>query len=150
MAEPAPEQRPSAAERAGGATGLGRLLVGLYALFALAATSRAAVQIAEKFDEAPLAYALSAMSALVYVLATVAIALPGPRWHRVAVGACSFELIGVLTVGTASLLFPQAFPDETVWSQYGLGYLLIPLVLPVMGLAYLRRTQEAVRPGMTE
>ncbi len=133
------EARPDAPQRGTGATGLGRLLVGLYALFAMAATSRAAVQIAQRFDQAPLAYSLSALSALVYVLATVAIARSGGRWHRVAVAACTFELVGVLTVGTASLLFPQAFPDETVWSQYGLGYLLIPLVLPVLGLLYLRR-----------
>lgn len=135
MADPRTDGSPTRA----GATGLGRLLVALYALFALAATSRATVQILEKFDQAPLAYSLSAMSAVVYVLATVAIARRGDRWHRIAVAACTFELAGVLLVGTASLVFPEAFPDETVWSQFGLGYLLVPLVLPVLGLSYLRR-----------
>lgn len=142
MAEPISGRSPETAG-AQPITGIGRLLVGLYALFAAAATSRAAVQIAQKFDEAPLAYTLSAVSALVYVLATVAIARSGGRWHRVAVLACTFELAGVLAVGTASLLFPASFPDQTVWSQYGLGYLLIPLVLPVLGLAYLRRHQPS-------
>ncbi len=124
-----------------GATGLGRLLVGLYGLFAMAATSRAAVQIATRFEEAPLAYALSALAAVVYVVATVAIARGGPRWHRVATAACGFELAGVLTIGTTSLIVPSAFPDETVWSTFGQGYLFIPLVLPVLGLAYLRHTR---------
>ena len=34
-----------------------------------------------------------------------------------------------------------AFPDATVWSQYGLGYGFVPLVLPVVGLWWLRRTR---------
>ncbi len=53
------------------ASGPGRVLVTVYGIFALAATSRAGVQIATKFHEAPLAYVLSAFSAVVYVVATV-------------------------------------------------------------------------------
>lgn len=132
---------------AAGPTGLGRLLVGLYALFAMAATSRAAVQIATRFDEAPLAYLLSALAAVVYLVATVALARGGPTWHRVAQSSCAFELVGVLMVGTLSLLAPQDFPDATVWSVYGRGYLFIPLVLPVLGLVYLRRAPSRARPG---
>lgn len=41
-------------------TGPGRVLVGLYALFALAAGARASVQIATKFSEAPLAFEFAA------------------------------------------------------------------------------------------
>jgi len=121
------------------ATGGARLLVAVYALFAVAATSRAAVQIATKFDEAPLAYLLSALAAAVYVVATVAISRRTPAWHRVALAACTFELLGVLAVGTLSLFDAAAFPDATVWSVFGRGYLFVPLVLPVAGLVYLRR-----------
>jgi cytochrome bd-type quinol oxidase subunit 2 len=121
------------------ATGGARLLVALYALFAVAATSRAAVQIATKFDEAPLAYLLSALAAAVYVVATVAISRRTPAWHRIALAACTFELLGVLVVGTLSLFDSAAFPDATVWSVYGRGYLFVPLALPVAGLVYLRR-----------
>jgi cytochrome bd-type quinol oxidase subunit 2 len=124
---------------AGRATGGARLLVAVYALFAVAATSRAAVQIATKLDEAPLAYLLSALAAAVYVVATFAIARRTPFWHRVALVAVTFELLGVLTVGTLSLADATAFPDETVWSDYGRGYLFIPLVLPVAGLWWLWR-----------
>lgn len=122
------------------ASGPGRVLVAVYAVFALAATSRAGVQLATDFSEAPLAYLLSAFSAVVYVVATVALAT-NRRWSRpLAVTACSVELAGVLAIGTLSLLRPQDFPRATVWSGYGSGYGFVPLVLPVVGLWWLRRT----------
>jgi cytochrome bd-type quinol oxidase subunit 2 len=120
--------------------GPGRVLVAVYGVFALAAGARAAVQLATRFDEAPIAYLLSALAAVVYVVATVAFARGG---RRTALIACSVELAGVLVVGTLSLLDPAAFPDETVWSAYGRGYLFIPLVLPVLGLLWLRRQARA-------
>lgn len=125
------------------ATGPGRVLVAVYAIFALAATSRAGVQIATKFHEAPLAYLLSAFAAVVYLLATVALARSGAAWWRAAVIACTVELLGVLTIGTLSVFDAAAFPHATVWSVYGKGYLFIPLVLPMIGLWWLRRTASA-------
>ncbi|MGN9788321.1 hypothetical protein ACTMTF_43400 [Nonomuraea sp. ZG12] len=116
--------------------GPGRALVAVYGLFALAAGARATVQILTRFGEAPLAYALSAFAALVYVLLTAALAR-GAR--RVALVALGIELAGVLVIGTVSLLDPAAFPDDTVWSGYGSGYLYIPLVLPLVGLYWLLR-----------
>jgi cytochrome bd-type quinol oxidase subunit 2 len=125
------EERPAAAG------GPGRALVAVYGVFALAAGARAVVQLSTRFAEAPVAYLLSALAAAVYVVATVALARGG---RRTALVAISVELVGVLVVGTLSLLEPAAFPDETVWSAYGRGYLFIPLVLPVLGLLFLRRT----------
>ncbi|HEX6497947.1 MAG TPA: hypothetical protein VF054_02830 [Micromonosporaceae bacterium] len=122
-------------------SGPGRVLIGLYGLFALAASARAGVQIATKFHEAPLAYLLSAFAAVVYIVATVCLAVAGRTAWRVAVVSCSVELVGVLVVGTASLVDRAAFPDETVWSGYGQGYGFVPLVLPVVGLLWLRRTR---------
>ncbi len=119
------------------------MLVALYAVFAIAAVSRASVQIATDFHEAPLAYVLSAFAGVVYVLATVGLGRSGPRWRRVAWIACSVELLGVLTVGSLSLADAEAFPRATVWSGYGAGYGFIPLVLPVLGLVYLRRESRA-------
>ncbi|TDD75041.1 hypothetical protein [Actinomadura rubrisoli] len=116
------------------------MLVAVYAIFALAAGARAGVQIGTKFSDAPVAYTLSAVAALVYVLATVALARSGRTSFRVAVAACTVELAGVLVVGTLSLVDSAAFPDETVWSGYGRGYGFVPLVLPVVGLLWLRRT----------
>ncbi|MEU7911926.1 hypothetical protein [Microbispora bryophytorum] len=117
-------------------TGPGRVLVAVYGIFALAATSRAAVQIATRFAEAPLAYALSAFAGVVYIVLTVALARNA---RRVAVAACLVELAGVLVVGTLSLADPSAFPEATVWSGYGSGYGFVPLALPVIGLLWLLR-----------
>ncbi|WP_405145588.1 hypothetical protein OG589_01990 [Sphaerisporangium sp. NBC_01403] len=121
-------------------TGPGRLLVAVYGVFALAAGARAAVQIATKYHEAPLAYVLSAFAAAVYIVLTVALAR-GAR--RTALTACAIELAGVLVVGTLSMFDPAAFPHATVWSGYGSGYGFVPLVLPVIGLYWIFRTRKS-------
>lgn len=123
--------------------GAGRALAAVYAVLALAAGSRAVVQLAVDPGRAPVAYALSALSAVVYLVGTLALRRPGPRAHRVAVAVCGTELAGVLLIGTASLVLPHAFPDASVWSGYGVGYGWLPLVLPILGLAYLRRRSRA-------
>ncbi|MER5268397.1 hypothetical protein ABTZ99_40520 [Actinosynnema sp. NPDC002837] len=119
-------------------SGPGRMLIAVYGIFAVAATSRSAVQLATRFEQAPLAYVLSAFAAVVYVVATAALA--GVVSRRVAYLACGVELAGVLVVGAASLVFADAFPDATVWSDFGGGYGFVPLVLPVLGLLWLRHT----------
>lgn len=119
-------------------TGIGRVLVIVYGVMALAATGRSFVQIVERFDEAPLAYSLSALSALVYILATLALVFAGSRtWYRIAWIAIVFELVGVLVIGTLSFTMPDLFAHPTVWSWFGLGYVFIPLVLPYFGLWWL-------------
>jgi hypothetical protein len=120
-------------------SGPGRVLIAVYGVFALAASSRAGVQLATKFHDAPVAYLLSAFAAVVYVVATVTLARSGRTSHRIAVTSCTIELIGVVTVGTYSLADSAAFPDATVWSSYGSGYGFVPLVLPVLGLLWLRK-----------
>ena len=127
-------------------SGPGRVLVAVYAVFALSACARAGVQLVTRFGEAPLAYLLSAFAAAVYLVATGALVRGGQTGRRTATVSLSIELVGVLVVGTLSLGDPAAFPDETVWSVYGRGYGFLPLVLPVLGLLWLRRRarQEAV------
>lgn len=133
-AAPRPASRPARST----ATGPGRVLVAVYGVFALAATARAAFQIATKLGEAPLAYLLSALAGVVYVVATIALATDRRRLAWAAVGV---ELIGVLAVGTLSVLDAGDFPDETVWSAFGQGYGYVPLVLPFLGLLWLWRTR---------
>jgi hypothetical protein len=119
-------------------TGPGRLLVAVYGLFALSASARAAVQIATEFHRAPVAYVLSAIAAVVYIIATVTLVRGSLLARRIAVVSCSVEFVGVLAVGTWSVIDPASFPDATVWSTYGIGYGFVPLVLPVFGLLWLR------------
>jgi hypothetical protein len=147
MSEPKASAEPPAPPPASTRTGPGRLLIAVYALFALSASARAGVQIATKFHHAPVAYLLSAFAAAVYILATVALAVGSPAARRIAVVSCSVELVGVLAVGTWSLADPATFPDATVWSGYGSGYGFVPLVLPVFGLLWLRRWNRRARQG---
>ncbi|MDJ0334739.1 hypothetical protein QMG83_05830 [Salinibacterium sp. G-O1] len=121
------------------AVGVGRVLIAVYAILALAATARSFVQIVGKFDVAPIAYLLSALAGLVYILATVALLRKGDTWYRIAWITIIFELVGVLLVGTLSVIDPVLFPADTVWSFFGRGYLFIPLVLPILGMLWLYR-----------
>jgi hypothetical protein len=122
--------------------GVGRLLILVYAVFAISSTARASFQIITKFDEAPLAYSLSLLSAVVYVLATVSLARSGPTWQKVAVYSVIFELVGVLAVGTLSFVAPELFDHASVWSGFGSGYGYLPLVLPVLGLIWIRKVNR--------
>jgi hypothetical protein len=136
VAEPSSPARPRDAALG---TGLGRVLLFVYGIFALSASARAGVQIATKFSEAPLAYLLSAVAAVIYIAATAGLAIGGRRGRLIALTSCSIELIGVLVVGTLSIGDKAAFPDATVWSGYGSGYGYVPLVLPMIGLWWLWR-----------
>lgn len=121
--------------------GLGRILVIVYAILALAATGRSVYQIIDSFEVAPLAYSLSALAAVIYIVATIALVAPGDAWFRIAVGTIGFELLGVLVVGVLSIVDPVLFPARTVWSFFGRGYAFVPLVLPVLGLLWLRHSR---------
>ncbi|MCC9206163.1 hypothetical protein [Arthrobacter sp. zg-Y769] len=138
-----PESSPSspAARNAGP----GRLLVAVYAIFALAASARAAFQILTKFDHAPVAYLLSAFAAVVYVVATVGLGRSGSTAYKVSVAAVGVEMFGVLAVGIFGLIDPAALPDDTVWSGFGSGYGYVPLVLPMIGLWWLYRHRADAR-----
>jgi len=129
-------------------TGIGRVLVIVYAIMALAATGRSFVQIVRDFGEAPLAYTLSAVAAGVYLLATLALVFAGSRgWYRAAWIAITFELVGVLVVGTLTFVLPELFAHQTVWSWFGMGYLFVPLVLPFLGLWWLVTHRPAPVPA---
>ncbi|AXG13099.1 hypothetical protein [Intrasporangium calvum] len=122
--------------------GPGRLIVALYGLLALAATGRSVLQIVEYFDRAPVPYLLSALAALIYIVATVGLARGDRVWVRIASVAIVIELVGVLVVGAVSYAAPDRFPDKTVWSHFGQGYGYVPLVLPVLGLLWIRRNRQ--------
>ena len=113
-------------------------MIAVYGVFALSATARASYQLITKFEEAPLAYSLSAVSAFVYIIATIALAR-GEKSRTLAWLTVGFELVGVVTVGLLSILLPELFAHPSVWSGFGSGYAFIPLLLPILGLAWLWR-----------
>jgi hypothetical protein len=117
-----------------------RALLVAYRILAVAALARSGAQLATRASAAPLAYGLSAFAGAVYLTAAIALAAQGPAARRVALVACSTELAGVLGVGTLSLAIPDAFGDQSVWSQFGAGYGFAPLVLPPLGLWWLTST----------
>ncbi len=122
-------------------SGPGRMLVFVYGVFAVAATGRSAIQLGTDAGNAPFAYSLSLVAAVIYLVATTCLLVGGTRAWRVAVVACVVELVGVLVVGVLSYVDTSLFPDRTVWSHFGQGYAFLPLVLPFLGLAWLRATR---------
>lgn len=135
--------------------GVGGVLIFVYAILAIGATSRAVFQIATEYSKAPAPITLSAVSGVIYIVATLALILPGRAWYRVAWVTISFELLGVLTIGTLSYVLPSVFApsqdvaDGTVWSSFGIGYVYIPVVLPVLGLLWLRSRRAAMAANAT-
>ena len=125
-------------------TGFGRVLVFVYGILAFAASGRATFELTTKFTDAPFPYTLSIIAAVVYVVATWALATSR---RTIALATVSFELVGVLAVGFSSLLATDKFPEASVWSDFGAGYGWVPLVLPVVGLWWLRRTRAGSKNG---
>jgi hypothetical protein len=129
---------PDAAAGRPTSSGFGRVLIVVYGVFAVSAFARATVQILRDFDEAPVAYSLSAFAAAVYIVATIALARDA---RRVATAAVLIELVGVLTVSLLTLVDSQDFPRATVWSEFGQGYGYVPLILPMVGLWWIWHTR---------
>ncbi|MGW4164835.1 hypothetical protein [Streptomyces sp. NPDC004788] len=125
-------------------SGPGMVVVWLYGVMSVGAVSRSIYQIATDFDRAPLAYSLSAVAAVVYAFITYTLVRGGETARKAALVCCAAELAGVLTVGTWTLVEPSAFPDATVWSDYGYGYVFIPVLLPLTGIWWLRKARAAV------
>ena len=119
--------------------GVGTLVIAIYGVFALSASVRAGYQLLRKYEEAPLAYWLSLLAAVVYIVATFALARGN---FALANKTLIFELAGVLVIGTLSFAVPSLFAHPSVWSFYGMGYGFIPLLLPMFGLWWVRRVKR--------
>ncbi|GGN70701.1 hypothetical protein GCM10011579_046270 [Streptomyces albiflavescens] len=136
-------EKPAKNRRTRLISGPGMLLLWLYGVMVVGAVSRSAVQISTEFDKAPLAYSLSAVAGVVYGFITYSLVRGGETARKAALVCCAAELAGVLTVGTWTLVEPSAFPDATVWSDYGMGYLFIPVLLPLSAMYWLRKARTA-------
>ena len=82
-------------------------------------------------------YALSAVAAVIYIVATSALATDRRRLALVAVG---IELVGVLVVGVDQpAAARRTTPTRPCGRDFGAGYGYVPLVLPFVGLWWLLR-----------
>jgi hypothetical protein len=126
--------------------GPGRLLIFVYGVMTASAAARSGFQIATKFHVAPTAYILSAVSAAIYLVATICLARSSALSRRIALVSCSIELLGVVAVGIWSLIDTSAFPYQddrsTVWAYFGWEYAFLPLILPILGLWWLWRAPQ--------
>lgn len=129
--------------------GFGRVLVTVYGILAFAALGRSSYELVVKFGEAPVAYSLSTLAAVVYVVATFALAIGTPVWRTIAWITVGIEAVGILTVGALSLGDEHVFGESTVWSGFGQGYGYVPLVLPFVGLWWLWRTSPSASEERT-
>ena len=57
------------------------------------------------------------------------------RWWSVALHATATRFWTMVAIRIG---LPSFGRDATVWSVFGMGYLFVPLVLPILGLLYLR------------
>nr|WP_206443693.1 hypothetical protein [Nocardioides sp. KC13] len=115
------------------------VLLTVYAIFVLAAGARSLVQVLTRFDEAPIAYSLSVVAAATYVAGWFAIRSAANGSAGFAKVMLWIELAGVVVVGVLSLVVPSWFPDDSVWSKFGIGYGFVPALLPILGLLWLWR-----------
>ena len=53
-----------------------------------------------------------------------------------SVGALTFELIGIVIVGSLSFVFADAL-THTAWGRFGIDYGFLPLFQPALGLVWL-------------
>lgn len=128
-----------------GRQGLGAVVKAAYLIFAVAAGGRSVVQWWADPNHDRLAHALS-LVAFCFYLAGYLLARSGPpavRARRVLFAVACLELTGVITVGSLDFLTP-GLVGSTIWSHFGAGYGLAPLLIPVAMIVWVRRGHLAV------
>lgn len=79
---------------------------------------------------------LTAMAALLYLVAAIGFA-KRRRWAwKLSVGALGLETALTIIVGTLSFLIPDVI-GNTAWRHFGADYAFFPLVQPLLGLVWL-------------
>ncbi|AOP54392.1 hypothetical protein [Brevibacterium aurantiacum] len=111
-------------------TGPGRALTAVYGVFALSATARAGYQVIREFDVAPIAYSLSVLAAVIYIVATVCLVIGNPRLTPDCDRCLPRRIPRRHHRRHPQLHHPEDFAKPSVWSSFGSGYGYIPLILP--------------------
>jgi hypothetical protein len=105
----------------------------LYLFWAIALCSRAIWQYLTRTGDLTPTH-LSLVAGIIY-LAIVVWAWRGQRTALIA--GLAIEVIGVLIISIGELIWP--LPYASAWSDFGAGYVWMPLVLPIIGLVQLYR-----------
>jgi hypothetical protein len=103
----------------------------LYLFWAVALCSRAIWQYMTRSGDLRPTH-LSLIAGLIYV-AIVVWAWYGQR--KFLMLGLVVELMGVLAISIGELRWP--LPYASAWSQFGSGYLYMPIILPILGLLHL-------------
>jgi hypothetical protein len=90
---------------------------------------------------------LSTFVGVLYIFIIVGLRRRSPRAWWITLGLLLVELSGVLIVGTIDLIW-RPFPYATVWSNYGIGYFFMPLILPFLGLTWILRRETRAAYGV--
>jgi hypothetical protein len=96
-----------------------------------------------------LAPALTAVAALLYLIATVGFAIREKWAWRISVVALGLEMVLVLLVGTLSFIFTDTI-GRTVWRYYGIDYAFFPLIQPLLGLIWLFHPKTLAAYGIRD
>ncbi|MDX1414497.1 MAG: hypothetical protein R3293_09925 [Candidatus Promineifilaceae bacterium] len=126
----------------------GVILAVSYPVLALSTGFRAFYQLFLKEDVTNyLGPALSALAAVLYLVATIGFAVREKWAWRVSVVALAIEMLMVLLVGTLSLVVPDMI-GRTAWRLFGIDYGFFPLVQPLLGLLWLFHPKTLVAYGI--
>jgi hypothetical protein len=129
------------------ARGASDVLGFFYALWSFSALGRSSYEYLFKRPTTYIPAHLSTFVGLLYILIIVGLRRRSPRWWRLTLALLIVELAGVLIVGTIDVVW-RPFPYATVWSNYGVGYFFMPLLLPFAGLWWMLRKATRIDYGV--
>lgn len=79
----------------------------------------------------------SVLAAFGYLVAALGITHNGRRMRMVAWAALGFEFVGVLVTGLTGVGIEEIGSFRTVWGNLGADHYYIPLILPIIGIAWM-------------
>jgi hypothetical protein len=143
------EQVPPKEEGLSGFIGAAGVILGIsYPVLAISTGFRALFQLFLKEGVTNyLGPALTAVAALLYLIATIGFAVREKWAWRVSVVALGLEMLLVLVVGTLSFVYSDVI-GRTVWRYYGIDYGFFPLIQPLLGLLWLFHPKTLVAYGI--
>ncbi len=144
----APEPQTDKSGLSGFIRAAGVILVISYPVLAISTGFRSIYQLFFKEGVTNyLAPALSAVAAILYLVATIGFAIQEKWAWRISVVALGLEMILVLLIGTLSFIYTDVI-GRTVWRYYGIDYAFFPLIQPLLGLLWLFHPQTLATYGI--